>query len=78
MDFVIPYSISTSKASKSKSRAAIQNEIRDGYENLLRTLEQGGLKVGSKAGRGRKGHEEVWIFVGASDEKVDELVQREK
>ncbi|KAK8844765.1 hypothetical protein IAR55_006615 [Kwoniella newhampshirensis] len=76
VDFVIPFSIAVSKG---QDRQQAQREIKTGYEELLRALEgEGGLKVASKGGRGGKGQEEVWIFVGASEEKVNELVEREK
>jgi anoctamin-10 len=84
VDFVIPFDIST-KGDRSKS----VQEVKEGYEALLRALEgEGGLKVGSKAAwtsgkekdkkdekKGKK--DEVWVFVGISDEKVNELVERE-
>jgi hypothetical protein len=83
VDFVIPYDVSLPKASaKDTGRAQVQSEIKEGYEALLRSLEgEGGLKVGSRKGRskvGSKGEEEVWVFVGISDEKLVELVERER
>jgi hypothetical protein len=78
VDFVIPYDISISKKDQG-NKASVVGEIKDGYESLLRALEgEGGLKVGSRKGKGEKGKEEVWVFVGVSDEKVQELVEREK
>jgi len=78
VDFVIPYDVSIPKG-KSGDRVNVQEEIKEGYEALLRGLEgEGGLKVGSRKGRGGKGQEEVWVFVGISDEKLAELVQRER
>ena len=75
VDLVIPFSAAIS----SSSRAKDLEECREGYELLLRALEgEGGLRVASRAGKGGKGKEEVWVFVGASDEKVEELVEREK
>jgi anoctamin-10 len=75
VDLVIPYSI----ASGSWDKAIAQRYIREGYEELLKALEgEGGLKVATKFGRGEKGKEEIWVFVGATSEKVDELVEREK
>jgi len=75
VDFVIPFSIAVGKV----DRVTAQNEIRASYEELLRALEgEGGLRVATKAGRGKKGDEQVWVFVGAGEEKVTELVEREK
>lgn len=75
VDLVIPYSI----ALGSSDRLKAQSEAREGYELLLRALEgEGGLKVATRAGKTGKGKEEVWVFVGAEDEKVDELVEQEK
>lgn len=77
VDFVIPYDISLPKLDS--DRARILKEVRDGYELLLRSLEgEGGLKIASRKGRGAKGTEEVWIFVGAGDEKIVELSERER
>lgn len=84
VDFVIPFDIST------KGDRAKVGEVREGYESLLRALEgEGGLKVASrpaKISKGdkkdndkqEKGKEEVWVFVGISEEKVAELVERER
>ncbi|WVQ94169.1 hypothetical protein IAU59_001247 [Kwoniella sp. CBS 9459] len=75
VDFVIPFSLAIGK---NQDRAAAQKEIKDGYEELMRALEgEGGLKIATRAGRGGKGQEEVWLFVGAADDKIDELVERE-
>ena len=75
VDLVIPFSI----ASGEGDRAQEQTEIRDGYEVLLRALEaEGGLKIASRPGRAGKGKEEVWVFVRAGEDKVSELVEREK
>lgn len=77
VDFVIPLDISLGKYSTDRNR--IQKEVRDGYELLLRQLEEeGGLKIASRKGRGAKGKEEVWVFVSAGDEKIVELVERER
>jgi anoctamin-10 len=76
VDLVIPYSVAITKG---QDRSAAQQEIRQGYEALLRALEgEGGLKVATRGGRGAKGDEEVWVFVAVGDEKVQELVEREK
>lgn len=76
VDFVIPYDVSIPKGAE---RMSVQEEIKEGYEGLLRGLEgEGGLKVGSRKGRGGKGAEEVWVFVGIIDEKLAELVERER
>lgn len=75
VDLVIPYSISLGKLGKLTG----QQEIRQGYEDLLRALEgEGGLRIASRAAVGAKSKEEVWIFVGAGEEKVKELVERER
>ena len=82
VDFVIPYDISIKG-----DRARGVDEVKNGYEALLRALEgEGGLKVGSRAAwtpkkdkkdDDEKKTEEVWVFVGISEEKVSELVERE-
>jgi len=83
VDFVIPYDISIKG-----DRAKGVEEVKNGYEALLRALEgEGGLKVGSRAAwtsqkdkkddDKKKKKEEVWVFVGISEEKVSELVERE-
>lgn len=74
VDLVIPFNISLAKG----DRARAQTEVRDGYERLLRALEgEGGLRVASRPGRAGRGQEEVWVFVGVSEEKLTELVERE-
>jgi anoctamin-10 len=82
VDFVIPYDISI-KGDRTKG----VSEVREGYEALLRVLEgEGGLKVASRpakvSGKDKKEDEkkpeEVWVFVGISDEKAKELVERER
>lgn len=76
VDLVIPFSISISKSS---DRVVEQREIREGYEELLRGLEGvGGLRIATRVPPGKKGKEEVWIFVGAGEEKVEELVEAEQ
>ncbi|WVW81287.1 hypothetical protein I302_103278 [Kwoniella bestiolae CBS 10118] len=81
VDFVIPYSISTEK-SQGQDRAVAQQEIKQGYEALLRTLEgEEGLRISSRARPSNnkdKGQEEIWVFVGAEDGKITELVERER
>ncbi|ORY26484.1 calcium-activated chloride channel-domain-containing protein [Naematelia encephala] len=75
VDLVIPFDISLG----STERTVAQQDIREGYERLLHALEgEGGLRVATKAGRGGKGKEELWIFVGAGDDKIAELVERER
>lgn len=75
VDFVIPFDVAIPKG---QDRVKVQEEVKEGYERLLRALEgEGGLKVGSKSGRGGKGKEEVWVFVSISDQKLTELVERE-
>ena len=75
VDLVIPFSISAGK-----DRVRDQAQVKEQYEALLRALEgEGGLKVASRPGRTKgKGAEEIWIFVGAADEKVSELAERER
>lgn len=76
VDLVIPFDISQPSG---VDRAKAQAEIRGGYEVLLRALEgEGGLRLATRPGRGGKGKEEVWVFVGVSDEKMGELIERER
>ncbi|KAK4684084.1 anoctamin-10, partial [Tremellales sp. Uapishka_1] len=71
VDLVLPFDIS----SKTKDE---RESIRQAYEELLRALEgEGGLRLATRVGRGGKGQEEVWVFVGAGEEKIDELVEKE-
>ncbi|WVQ82899.1 hypothetical protein IAT38_005035 [Cryptococcus sp. DSM 104549] len=78
VDLVIPYNIALSKKDL-KDRPKALEDIKQGYEELLRALEgEGGLKVGTRGGRGGKGQEEIWVFVGATEDKVEELVERER
>ena len=72
VDFVIPFDISYGK-----DRVQSQAEVREGYEELLRALESQGLRVGSRPGRAGKGKEEVWVLVGAGDDRVEDLAKRE-
>lgn len=77
VDFVIPYDLS---AKKGENRAVVQEEMKEGYERLLRALEgEGGLKVASrsKPAKKDKGGQEVWVFVSIGEEKLAELVERE-
>jgi len=87
VDFVIPLDISIPKGQG--QRAEVVGEIKEGYERLLRALEgEGGLKVGTRPAHSsakdkkedgkEKKVEEVWVFVGISDEKLTELVERER
>ena len=89
VEFVIPYDTSIPKGQG--QRAEVVGEIKDGYERLLRALEgEGGLKVGTRPAHSsatakdkkedgkEKKVEEVWVFVGISDEKLTELVERER
>ncbi|WWC90176.1 uncharacterized protein L201_005109 [Kwoniella dendrophila CBS 6074] len=84
VDFVIPFSISIAK---NQNRLEAQQEIKEGYEELLKALEsEDGIKIGSKAkpvkkdksGKKIESEEEIWIFISAEDEKVNELVERER
>lgn len=77
VDLVVPYSIALSKKDL-KNRPKAEAEIKEGYVYLLRELEGSGFRLASKAGRGNKGQEEVWIFVGASEERVEQLVEEER
>jgi len=75
VDLVLPYSIALGKG----DRVVEQQQIREGYESLLRALwGVGGLRLASRVPKGKKGKEEVWLFVGISEDKVDELVQMER
>lgn len=74
VDLVIPYDISSGKEDRLKA----QEEIREGYEGLLRALEGEGLRIATRPGRAGKGKEEIWVFVSASAEKIRELVERER
>lgn len=74
---MIPYSIALSKKDL-KNRSQAEVEIKEGYVYLLRELEGAGFRLASKAGRGNKGQEEVWIFVGASEERVEQLLKEER
>jgi anoctamin-10 len=86
VDFVIPYDISI----KGTNRTEVVGEVKEGYERLLRALEgEGGLKVGTRPAHSsaiakekkdekEKKVEEVWVFIGISDDKLSELVERER
>jgi anoctamin-10 len=83
VDFVIPYDISI----KGGNRTEVVAEVKEGYERLLRALEgEGGLKVGTRPAHSstkdkkdeNKKVEEVWVFIGISDDKLSELVERER
>ncbi|EIW72964.1 hypothetical protein TREMEDRAFT_26589 [Tremella mesenterica DSM 1558] len=74
VDLVIPFSTSVGK-----DRIKDSNEIKESYEYFLRALEsEGGLRIASRSGNKIKGKEEIWVFVGASDEKISELLEREQ
>ncbi|TYJ51955.1 hypothetical protein B9479_007444 [Cryptococcus floricola] len=78
VDLVVPYSIALSKKDL-KNRTKAELEIKEGYEQLLRAIEgHGGFKVATKPGRAGKGQEEVWVFISASEEKVERLVEEER
>lgn len=71
VDLVIPYDISGDKSH--------EPEIEAGYKRLTDALTSAGLRIATRRGKGKaKGQEEVWVFVGASDGKVQELVEREQ
>lgn len=72
VDLVIPFSVAPGA-----NRAPAP--IAAAYDRLISALEgEGGLRVTARPGRAGKGAEEVWVFVGASDGKVAELVARER
>ncbi|TXT10622.1 hypothetical protein VHUM_02127 [Vanrija humicola] len=72
VDLVIPFSVAPGA-----NRAPAP--IAAAYHRLVEALEgEGGLRVTARPGRAGKGAEEVWVFVGASDSKVAELVARER
>ena len=74
VDLVLPFSIALGKVAKLTG----QQQIKQGYEDLLRALEgEGGLKIASRVGTGTH-KDEVWVFVGAGEEKISELVDRER
>lgn len=71
VDLVIPYDISGEKSEAP--------EIERGYRRLTDALQSAGLRIASRPAKGKgKGQEEVWVFVGASDAKIKELVEREQ
>ncbi|KAL7420471.1 hypothetical protein Q5752_004421 [Cryptotrichosporon argae] len=74
VDLVVTFSI----AIGSGDRKVAEVEIKEGYETLLRALEGEGLRIASAAGRAGKGKEEVWVFVGGTEQVIDRLVEREK
>lgn len=75
VDLVIPFSISI----EGKDKAAGSRDVREGYERLLNALEGvGGLRIASRVPKGPKGKEEVWVFVGISEEKLEELQEIER
>lgn len=71
VDLVIPYDISGEKGDEA--------EIERGYRRLTDALQSAGLRIASRPAKEQtKGQEEVWVFVGASDGKVKELIEREQ
>ena len=75
VDFVLPFDISIAKGDRVKAR----EEVGQGYLALLTALESaGGLQVASKVPKGKRGEQEVWIFVSATEDKVKELVDMER
>ncbi|WVN88537.1 uncharacterized protein L203_103748 [Cryptococcus depauperatus CBS 7841] len=76
VDLVLPYDISIGKAERDRQLA--EQSIKDGYEELLRALEASGFRVASRGGRGARGNEQVWVFVGASEQKVEQLIKEER
>ena len=74
-----------SKGNNKYGRAEELKEIRDRYEELVRALEGVGARVATKCPPVRKGKggkakevEEVWVFVGVEEDKMRELVDRER
>ncbi|BEJ17630.1 hypothetical protein CspHIS471_0610310 [Cutaneotrichosporon sp. HIS471] len=75
VDLVIPYDISLRGAER---REALY-DAQGGYSRLLAALESiGGLRIACRPGRGGKGAEDIWVFVGASDAKISELAEMER
>lgn len=75
VDLVIPFDV----ALKSGDRQEAQRDAQAGYARLIQALQsQQGLRIASQPGRGGKGNEEIWVFVGASDSFIDELLEREQ
>lgn len=64
----------------SQGRSEAAGEVKECYTRLINKLRGvGGLRVTARPGIGRgKEGKEVWIFLRAEDEKITELVQREK
>lgn len=63
-----------------QGRHEAAGEVKECYTRLINKLRGvGGLRVTARPGilRGKEG-KQVWIFVRAEDEKITELVQREK
>ncbi|KAL1408823.1 hypothetical protein Q8F55_005637 [Vanrija albida] len=74
VDLVIPFSVAPG-AGANRAPAPIAAA----YDRLVGALAaEGGLRVTARPGRAAKGAEEVWVFVGASEGKVAELVARER
>lgn len=76
VDLVIPFDVSLRGAARNEALYDAQA----GYTRLIQALQSvGGLRIASRPGRAAgKGNEEIWVFVGASDAKVHELVEEEK
>lgn len=75
VDLVIPYDVSLRGAERNEALYDVQA----GYTRLIGALESvGGLRIASRPGRAAKGSEEVWVFVGASDHKINELLSTER
>lgn len=75
VDLVIPFSV----ALTGRDRQAEQRDAQAEYSRLIAALQsEPGLRIASHPGRGGKGNEEIWVFVGASDTKVAELIDRER
>lgn len=75
VDLVIPYDISL----KGAERRDALYDTQGGYSRLTAALESvGGLRIASRPGRGGKDAEDIWVFVGASDDKIAELAETER
>lgn len=76
VDLVIPYDLSA-RGADDRNEALYDTQA--GYTRLIASLESvGGLRIASRPGRAGKGAEEMWVFVGASDAKVAQLVEAER
>jgi hypothetical protein len=71
---------SFSKGPYKQGRSEAAGEVKECYTRLINKLRSvGGLRVTARPGilKGKEG-KQVWIFLRAEDQKITELVQREK